>query len=78
VVPIFGFLKEIAYSLVQRYFMRGLSLGGKSRSQQGLLFRIQKENWAQPRIFKIEIWKENAIHSLYFQPFLEIRLPNYL
>ena len=33
--------------------------------------RILKENWGNRTFFR-DIWKENAIHSLYFEAFFRI------
>ena len=73
-----GFLRNLPTNTP--IFLCVLRLCGKSRSQQGLSESKKKiggnrafcrDNWAY-------IWKEIAIHSLYFNAFLELWLLNYL
>ena len=43
--------------------------------------RIQKENWGADEFFRdnrVQVWKEIALHSLYFNAFLELWFLNYL
>ena len=43
--------------------------------------RIQKENWGAHEFFRdnrAQVWKEIALHSLYFNAFLELWFLNYL
>ena len=42
---------------------------------------IQKENWGAQEFFRdnrAQVWKEIALHSLYFNAFLELWFLNYL